>query len=366
MLQIGSIIHRERQHRQITQETLAAHCQVSKASVSKWEKGQSYPDITLLPKIAAYFDLTVDELLGYEQTHSKQQIQKLYIDYSTRFAHEPFDDVYQDVLDDVRNGFRDAGLLLQMSVLMLNHHTLAAEPAAVLATTSGWLERIRALSEDVWVLRQVNSLQAMIASMQGDPEATLRLLDGVIRPSIGDEMQLATAYEQLGRMEDAKRTIQVAMYQNVLQLVGAAPHYLRLVAEDRETSNETRRRTDSLIELYELEHLHPNLCLQYYTGTAQLAAAEGNREQLYTYVTKFVRVCTKHLFPLELRGDRYFTLLDGWLDDLDLGPTALRSDRLVKQSIFDILNAPFFAPYQNDQQMKELKAELRFGLEGIQ
>ncbi|MDT2688765.1 helix-turn-helix transcriptional regulator [Enterococcus gallinarum] len=29
---------------------------VSKASVSKWETGQSYPDITLLPLLAAFFD----------------------------------------------------------------------------------------------------------------------------------------------------------------------------------------------------------------------------------------------------------------------------------------------------------------------
>ncbi|GKV69189.1 transcriptional regulator [Sporosarcina sp. NCCP-2716] len=366
MLQIGSIIHRERQHRQITQETLAAHCQVSKASVSKWEKGQSYPDITLLPKIAAYFDLTVDELLGYEQTLSKQQIRTLYMDYSKRFAHEPFDDVYPDVLDDVRHGYRDAGLLLQMSVLMLNHCVLAPEPPSVLAAAGRWLERIRTLSDDVWVLRQVNSLQATIASMQGDPETTLRLLDGVIRPSIGDEALLSTAYEQLGRTDDAKRTIQVAMYQNLLQLVGAAPHYLRLAADDRGASAETLRRTDGIIDLYELEQLHPNVCLLYYIGTAQAAAAQENRAQLYAYLSKYVRVSTKYLFPVDLHGDRYFDRLDGWMEELDLGTSALRSDRLVKQSVFDVLDAPYFTPYQGDQEMKDLKAELRFGLEGIQ
>ena len=36
---------------------------VSKTSVSKWETGQSYPDITLLPLLAAFFDCSVDDLL---------------------------------------------------------------------------------------------------------------------------------------------------------------------------------------------------------------------------------------------------------------------------------------------------------------
>ena len=39
---------------------------VTKASVSKWETGQSYPDILLLPKLATFFNVTVDELIGYE------------------------------------------------------------------------------------------------------------------------------------------------------------------------------------------------------------------------------------------------------------------------------------------------------------
>lgn len=48
----------------MTQEQLAQELGVSAQAVSKWENGQSYPDITLLPKLAALFRCSVDELLG--------------------------------------------------------------------------------------------------------------------------------------------------------------------------------------------------------------------------------------------------------------------------------------------------------------
>lgn len=56
-----------------TQEELARRIGVSKAAVSKWECGQSMPDIALLPKLASLFSVTIDELLGYEPQASTEK-----------------------------------------------------------------------------------------------------------------------------------------------------------------------------------------------------------------------------------------------------------------------------------------------------
>lgn len=55
MLKIAENIYRRRKEKNITQEELAGFMMVTKASVSKWESGQSYPDILLLPKLATFF-----------------------------------------------------------------------------------------------------------------------------------------------------------------------------------------------------------------------------------------------------------------------------------------------------------------------
>jgi len=71
---IDENIKRLRLERQITQEQLAAAMGVSCAAVSKWERGETLPDITLLPMLAHYFDVSIDELIGYCAARIEEEI----------------------------------------------------------------------------------------------------------------------------------------------------------------------------------------------------------------------------------------------------------------------------------------------------
>ncbi len=79
MIYIGENIKRLRRDRELTQEALAEFLGVTFQSVSKWERGESYPDITLLPSIASFFKVTTDELLGVDEKEKEDKI-KSYID----------------------------------------------------------------------------------------------------------------------------------------------------------------------------------------------------------------------------------------------------------------------------------------------
>ncbi len=68
-LNLAENIREMRKARGITQTELAQSLSVTPQSVSRWETGQAYPDVVLLPKIAKYFDVTLDELmLGLESS----------------------------------------------------------------------------------------------------------------------------------------------------------------------------------------------------------------------------------------------------------------------------------------------------------
>jgi len=66
-LLIGENIKRIRRERDLTQEEVAAHLGISFQSISKWERGDGYPDITMLPALANYFGISVDDLLGVSE-----------------------------------------------------------------------------------------------------------------------------------------------------------------------------------------------------------------------------------------------------------------------------------------------------------
>ena len=93
-LRIAENVALLRKKKGVTQDELAGFLGVTKASVSKWENGQSMPDIMLLPEIATYFDVSVDELLGYEPQLAKEQIQKLYSELGDNFANMPFEEAF--------------------------------------------------------------------------------------------------------------------------------------------------------------------------------------------------------------------------------------------------------------------------------
>lgn len=61
---LGNFIGGERRSLGLTQKDLAARLHVTDKAVSKWERGMSYPDVTLLEPLAAVLDLTVEELMA--------------------------------------------------------------------------------------------------------------------------------------------------------------------------------------------------------------------------------------------------------------------------------------------------------------
>lgn len=78
-MKIGEIVKQHRLNKNITQEKLAEHLNISIPAISKWERGETLPDITLLIPIASFFEISVDELIGYNVEKNKIKIQ-YYLD----------------------------------------------------------------------------------------------------------------------------------------------------------------------------------------------------------------------------------------------------------------------------------------------
>jgi len=80
-LKTGEVISKRRKDLALTQNQLAQMLNISFQAVSKWENGTAYPDVAMLPKLAAALNTTVDALLGYSGVTA---------DYDNRYKSEEY------------------------------------------------------------------------------------------------------------------------------------------------------------------------------------------------------------------------------------------------------------------------------------
>ncbi len=88
-IRIGENIKRLRKAKNLTQEQIAELLGISVTAVSKWERCETYPDITLLFPLAHYFGVTLDELMGYDEERVQAEITETLECYRSLWLTEP-------------------------------------------------------------------------------------------------------------------------------------------------------------------------------------------------------------------------------------------------------------------------------------
>lgn len=73
-MSFGNIIKKLRLDKKMTQEQLAEVLSISPQAISRWETNIALPDISLLPILANYFDVTTDYLLEVDISKREQEI----------------------------------------------------------------------------------------------------------------------------------------------------------------------------------------------------------------------------------------------------------------------------------------------------
>ena len=224
-MEMGKEIRRLRMARGITQEALAAAFNVTAQTVSKWELGNSIPDVQLLPEIAVYFGVTIDQLFAMTPEQQMERIENHI------YARGMFDEAEERQIEQQLRAFAEkpeyegrAQMLLaklynnqadQYRLLAVEHGKLAVEK------TGGDHEAVSELANawgsymPDWCIRNHHALIAWFSDYcRNHPDnraANMWLLDNLI-----DDRRLTEAREWMEKLAHIDHTFRTPMYRYLI------------------------------------------------------------------------------------------------------------------------------------------------------
>ena len=205
---IGMNIKQLRQEKHIKQDTLADAIGVSAQAVSKWETGASDPDIALLPKLATYFGVSIDELFEVPRAEKMERIQNMIWD-ERRIHPETFDRTAAYLEGILKEDPKDAEALTMLAELY-NHRAhsdhenasyyaeraLEADPADAHNAWAAYLEANHAPCGDNWLDNHFSVIRFIRDYVERRPELRfprMLLVENLLADHRLDEAEAAIA-----------------------------------------------------------------------------------------------------------------------------------------------------------------------------
>lgn len=338
-IHIGAIIAEKRKQRGLTQQALAEHVGISKPAVSKWESGQSYPDIELLPVLASFFDCTVDELLGYEPQLSREKVQALYAKLSAEFASQPFEQVYQKSQTLLKQYFSCWILQFYIALLWINHADLQKDKQrakAVYLEALTILKRVEKGSEDTVLSRQALQLQAFCHLAAEQPRQAIELLGDIVEMPMQTEILLAKAYFAEGDKQRVRELLQQYMYESMMGILDASPDLLVVYLDEPPKAEQFYQQILTLGQALGADTMHPSKFIPIYMVGCQMFLQNGEQEKAEEALERYLDLaCYGSERGWRLQGSELFDCLEPYFHSRLLGNIAPRDGRFIETVLID-------------------------------
>lgn len=101
MIRLGEKIKSLRKQKNISQEVFANYLGVSFQAVSKWENGNTMPDVTMIPAIASFFGVSTDELFDFNLYEIEKNVEAI-VDEHSKYWDEDKEKAEQIIRDGLK------------------------------------------------------------------------------------------------------------------------------------------------------------------------------------------------------------------------------------------------------------------------
>lgn len=289
-MKINETIRSKRKEQGLTQEQAAAALGVSASAVHKWEKGSTYPDITLLPALARLLGVDLNTLLSFQKDLTQTEIG----DFCNR------------VIQVIREQGVDAGFWMAMEKLreypasdLLLFNVAGTLDGALILFAPDQRERYNAElealyrraaeSETAGIREQANRMLVSKLMEREDFEGAQRLLERFEAPSF-DKMTLqATLYRRQGKCSEAAELLEKKLLNAANECYAALLSLMEIALENQEaeTAQSFARGAEQTVRLFGLWEYFA------YAAPFELAAAGKDAGQCIALLQKMLPTLQK-------------------------------------------------------------------------
>lgn len=130
-LSIGDNLKALRQQKGLTQEQLAEVFGVSPQAISRWENNTSYPDITLLPGLAIYYNTSVDAIVGMDDIRKEETLRRIHGKINELVISGETEKAVALIRDSLKIYPNDSGLLMSLGETLAHQADDASAKEAI-------------------------------------------------------------------------------------------------------------------------------------------------------------------------------------------------------------------------------------------
>lgn len=264
-MKINEVIRKRRKELNMTQEKIADILGVSAPAVNKWENGISYPDIILLAPLARLLEIDVNELLGFHENLSKEDVGHIVAEVSRIREENGFDAAFAKAEKAIRNYSNCIALIANLTLVMNMwlHQERETDTAPYSKKLYEWMVLVADSGDEDFAESALIVLCNEEIAKKDFDRAQMWLDRLQTRKMLDKRITQAKLYIEKGESENAYAIYETKIYENVNQLCGSLSLLSELKCRERDY--------DAALNIAELIHV---IGVEFQRGTFQNDAAE--------------------------------------------------------------------------------------------
>lgn len=289
-MKMNRIIRERRKSLSLTQEQLAEFLGISTPAVNKWEKGSTYPDITLLPALARILKIDLNTLMSFNDDLSDVEIEKFVDNLDKIVQEQDYETAFQAAIDKIYE-YPTCETLIYSAVLYLEGALFlydVSNPEHYRKTFEKYFKRLSTSEKPEIRDTAINMLISYARNREEFSEAE-ELINTLSSSTIDKEEQMAILYQKEKRYENAEKIWE----HRVLKAVTDIQTALINMVELSQIKN-CEKNAEFFADMYET--VTRQFCFpewMYHNAHLQVALVKKNKTEIINILKKMLPAMKK-------------------------------------------------------------------------